>query len=315
MIQLALGIDIGGTNTVFGLVDRHGKCYEKAIIPTPGFPTPEQLAEAIKNQVDVMLSNISDAKITGIGIGAPNGNYYNGTIEYAPNLAWTGIINLVDIFNNLFECPVYVTNDANAAAIGEMIYGKTQNILDFIIVTLGTGLGSGFVSNGQLVYGHDGFAGELGHVIVEPEGRLCGCRRQGCLETYASATGLVRTAEDMITRFTGNTLLKPGEITAKSVGEAAAKHDALALNIFDYTAKKLGLGLANAVAITSPKMIVLYGGVANAGDILLKPLNRYFESYLLEIYKNKVEIALSELDNNNGAIIGASALVWNELTQ
>jgi len=318
MTELALGIDIGGTNTVFGLIDKEGYCHNKNTLSTIAFLTPELLIEAVKTEVDLMLDKLPNFKLVGIGIGAPNGNYFNGTIEYAPNLIWKGIIDLVKLLKVHYDLPIYVNNDANAATIGEMTYGAAKHIRDFVLVTLGTGLGSGFVSNGQLIYGHDGFGGELGHVIIEPEGRDCGCNRKGCLETYASATGLVKTAILKLKTFEGNSTLKemqPEELDAKTIAEAAQKQDSLAIEIFDYTAQKLALGLANAVAITNPKTIILYGGLAKAGDILLKPLVKYFESYLLEIFKNKVNIIISDLDNDNGAILGASALVWNELKQ
>ncbi len=316
IIPIALGVDIGGTNTVFGLIDRNGKCFAKNTISTGAFSDPELLVKAIKAEFDQMTDDTQAFVLKGIGVGAPNGNYYNGTIEYAPNLKWDGVINLVDLFQKHFNAPVFVTNDANAATIGEMTYGVAQNVDDFLMVTLGTGVGSGFVSNGKLIYGHDGFAGELGHVIIEPEGRLCGCTRKGCLETYTSATGVVRTAHEMLE----NTDLESGlrsvnneQISSKMIGEMAEKGDPLALKIFDYTAQKLAFGLANAVAITSPKMIVLFGGLANAGDLLLNPLNKYFEEYLLVIYKNKINIVISGLESNNSAILGASAMVWNEL--
>lgn len=312
--NIAIGIDIGGTNTVFGLVDEYGNCLAHGNIKTSSFKSPELLVAAIANEITYHLIKNSDLKLNGIGIGAPNGNFYNGTVEYAPNLKWKGIVNLVQLFQIHFDVPVFVTNDANAAAVGEMTYGSAKNLKDFLLVTLGTGLGSGFVSNGELIYGHDGFAGELGHVIIDQNGRLCGCGRKGCLETYASATGIVKTAYEMLALPNSNSVLKTlgKDITSKSIAEAATNNDELALQIFDYTADKLALGLANAVAITSPKTIVLFGGLAHAGKLLTEPLKKYFERYVLKIYEHKINIIQSEL-TNNAAILGASALVWKQI--
>jgi glucokinase len=316
MKKVAIGIDIGGTNTMFGIVDSIGNCLVKKNILTTDFETPEKLIITIYKEVQVMLLSLSDVIPVGIGIGAPNGNYYNGTIEYAPNLKWKGVINLIQLFRKYFDIPVYVTNDANAAAIGEMTYGVAKNSKDFVIITLGTGLGSGIVCNGQLVYGHDGFAGELGHTIVEENGRECACGRKGCLETYVSATGIVRTAHIMLAEHSKPSLLRKtsdDKITAKTIAEAAQKGDALALDIFDFTAKKLGLSLSNLVAITSPEMIVLFGGLANSGESILDPTQKYMEENLLLIFKNKIKIIPSSIKGNEAAIMGASSLVWNEL--
>ncbi|MFK8036905.1 MAG: ROK family protein [Crocinitomicaceae bacterium] len=313
--QVALGIDIGGTNTVFGLIDENGNCLEDGKISTKHFNTAELLVAAIANEITYLLTKNSNFQLSGIGIGAPNGNFLTGSVEYAPNLHWKGIVNLVDLFKLHFNVPAFVTNDANAAAIGEMTYGAAQQMDDFLLVTLGTGLGSGFVSNGELIYGHDGFAGELGHVIIDPNGRLCGCKRKGCLETYASATGIVNTALEMLkNNSSDSTLNQLGEnINSEAIANAASTGDGLALKVFDYTAEKLAFGLANAVPITSPKAIILFGGLANSGELLLKPLNRYFEKFLLKIYKGKVNIIVSELKDNQAAILGASSLVWNEI--
>ena len=316
MTELALGIDIGGTNTVFGLINRNGQCIQKSSVRTTDYPDPQLLVDVLKDKVNSMLSKLKDTQLKGVGIGAPNGNYYNGTIEFAPNLEWKGIINLVDLFKPYFKAPVFVTNDANAAAIGEMTYGHAQDCNDFILVTLGTGLGTGIVSRGHLIYGHDGFAGELGHAIVEPNGRLCACGRKGCLETYASATGIVKTAILELKTYPDDSILKaykPELITAKNISNAAQEGDKLALQVFDYTAQILGLALANAATVTSPKKIILFGGLANSGELLLNPLKRYLEDNLLKIFKNKIDIIQSGLDEGNAAILGASALVWNEL--
>jgi len=245
-----------------------------------------------------------------MGIGAPNGNYYTGSIDFAPNLKWEGVIPLVDLFTEYFDFPIKLTNDANAAAMGERIYGAAKYADDFVMVTLGTGLGSGFVVNGNLVYGHDGFAGELGHTIVEKNGRDCGCGRKGCLETYASASGIVRTAKEFLENSNNSLLSCLSEITSKSIADAAHKGDKLALDIFDYTAEKLGFSLANIVAISSPKLIVLFGGLAQSGDLIIKPTKKYMEAYLLNIYQNKVDILPSKLKASDAAILGASALAW-----
>ncbi len=316
MKKVAIGIDIGGTNTAIGIIDYEGKCLAESNISTAAFNTPELLVEEASTKIKSMLNSIKGIEVLGIGIGAPNGNFFNGSIEYAPNLKWKGVVNLVKLFKPYFNLPVYVTNDANAAAIGEMIYGVAKGVDDFIIVTLGTGVGSGFVSNGKLVYGHDAFAGELGHVIIDENGRQCGCGRKGCLETYASATGIVRTAKEYLFLKKEDSLLREIEfenITSKDIFEAAEKGDQIALDIFDFTARKLGFSLANAVAISSPKMIVLFGGLAMAGNLILQPTKKYMEEYMLKIYKDKIPIVLSSLMNQNAAILGASALVWDQI--
>ncbi len=252
----------------------------------------------------------------GIGVGAPNGNYYNGTIEFAPNLSWKGIIPLKELFEKHSKLPTVVGNDANCAAMGEMIYGGASGMKDFMLITLGTGLGSGYVINGEVLYGHDSFAGELGHIIVEEEGRLCGCGRKGCLETYVSASGIVRTANKLLKENEQESSLRGLiEIESKDIAEAAESGDALALLAFDLTAKKLGLALANSVAITSPQAIFLYGGLAKSGNLILVPTKKYMEINMLNIFKNKVEIKLSSLDNEDAAILGASALAKNEFSE
>jgi len=258
--------------------------------------------------------------VRGMGLGAPNGNYWRGTIEYAPNLAFKGIVPLVDMLQPHFPgWEIRLTNDANAAALGEKLFGKAREVDDFIIITLGTGVGSGIFSGGKLVYGHDGFAGEVGHMIIEENGRLCGCGRKGCLETYASATGMVRTAREMLARPGGGTssLMKvpPDVLEARHISEAASVGDRLALDILDYTAGRLGLALANAVAVTSPEVIYLYGGMAAAGELLLRPLRRALEANLLEVFRGKVRLEQSGLPEGDAAILGAAALIgWSEST-
>ena len=318
MKSVTLGVDIGGTNSVFGLVSKNGNLLVHFTVPTVANGSPTHLASYIENTVNDYLNEHPEINLKGIGIGAPNGNYFTGEIAFAPNLPWKGVIPLVSIFKQAFNLPTFITNDANAAGIGEMLYGNAKNTKNFIMVTLGTGLGTGFVVNNEMVYGHDGFAGELGHVIVEKNGRLCGCGRKGCLEQYASARGIVKTAKVALSNNKNEiapSLLMENNLTAIKIHEAACANDALALKIFDTTADYLGMALANCVAITSPDKIILFGGLANAGDVLLTPLKKYFETYLLNIYQNKVSIEISSLNKKNAAILGASALAWKELNK
>ncbi len=307
---LAVGIDIGGTNTVFGLVDYLGNCVSHDSIKTSHFELVEDFVDAVCLKLTKLIADQADAEIIGVGIGAPNGNYFSGNIEFAPNLNWKGIIPLSRLFEEQLNIPTTLTNDANAAALGERIYGAAKGVDNFVMVTLGTGLGSGFVVNGDLVYGHDGFAGELGHTIVEKNGRLCGCGRRGCLETYVSATGIVKSAKEFLKKSSNSSLSDLQFITSKSISDAAIAGDKLALEIFDFTAEKLGLSLANTIAISSPKLIVLFGGLAQSGDLLIKPTKKYLEEYVLSIYKNKIEIVPSKLNASDAAILGASALAW-----
>ena len=316
MKQVVAGIDIGGTNSVIGLIDKEGNCIFEEAIKTKTFKTAEQLVTALCDRIKLATSSLSDkCAIAGIGIGAPNGNFYNGTIEFAPNLPWKGVINLSKLFAKHFSIPIAVTNDANAAALGEMLFGSAIGLKNFAVVTLGTGVGSGFVINGEVVYGHDGFAGELGHVVIDPQGRDCGCGRIGCLETYASVTGIVRTANISIGKSSQKSVLRAypsDKLTGRIITEAARDGDKLALEIFDYTAQKLGFSLANMIAISSPEQIIFFGGLAKAGDLLLTPTKKYMEQNLLNIFKNKVTLKVSELDRNAG-VVGAGALIWKEL--
>lgn len=315
--QVALGIDIGGTNTTFGFIDREGNYIADGNIETQKHEDINDYLKELYLEIEKVLDPLrNELDLIGIGIGAPNGNYYKGSIEFAPNLRWHDVIPLCDMIKEYYpQLPVYLTNDANAAAIGEMIYGGAKGMKNFIMVTLGTGLGSGFVANGQLIYGSDGFAGELGHVIVSPNGRQCGCGRNGCLETYVSATGVKRTAYKMMAKYNYPSELRTvpfNEMTAKMVSEAAQKGDMIAINTFKYTGKMLGEALANAVAITSPEAIFLFGGLAKAGNLLFEPTKDHMEMNLLKIFSNKVKLLPSQLDKN-AAIYGASALVWSEL--
>ncbi|MBS1783443.1 MAG: ROK family protein [Bacteroidetes bacterium] len=310
--NFAIGIDIGGTNTVFGLVNSQGDIIARGHIPTLGFATAQEFLKALSQNMQAMMSNYPQAMIQGIGVGAPNGNVYTGEILNAANLPWKGVIPLATVLKEMLGMKVWVTNDANAAAIGEMIYGVAKGMKDFIMVTLGTGVGSGFVSNGQLIYGHDGFAGELGHIIAIREGRDCGCGRKGCLETYTSATGIVRTAKERLERYSkgSSSLQLANKLTAESIFQAAEMGDALARDIFQFTGKILGQTLADVVAITSPEAIIFFGGLAHAGKWILEPTQHHMEANLLSLYKNKVKFLLSALPDADVAILGASALVW-----
>ena len=310
-----VGIDIGGTNTVFGIVDARGTIIASGSIKTNKFNEVEDYVNELHTELFRLLEqNNATDKIMGIGVGAPNGNYFNGTIEFAPNLPWRGVLPLAQMLTDRFGIPVSLTNDANAAAIGEMTYGAARGLKDFIMITLGTGVGSGIVVNGQLVYGHDGFAGELGHVIVRPNnGRLCGCGRTGCLEAYTSATGVARTAREFLEVRNDPSSLRQipiQDITSKDVYDAAITGDKLALEIFDYTGKILGEAFANFIAFSSPKAIILFGGLAKAGDLILKPIKEAMDRNTLNIYKGKVKIMFSELKESDAAVLGASALGW-----
>ncbi|MGI9190651.1 MAG: ROK family protein [Chitinophagaceae bacterium] len=311
-MQYSIGIDIGGTNSVMGIVDKMGNIiYETAII-TSEYEQVDTFVDACYNSLKPEIQQIGASHFKGIGIGAPNGNFYKGTIEFAPNLRWKGIIPLADLFSAKFHLPATVTNDANAAAMGEMMHGAAKGMSDFIMVTLGTGVGSGFVANGKMIYGHDGFAGELGHVIVEKQGRLCGCGRKGCLETYASATGIVRTAHEFLEKETiASVLREKNKITSKDIFLAAETGDALALSIFNYTGTILGESLANAVAITSPEAIILFGGLAQAGHFIFEPTRVAMEANLLAIFQNKIKLLPSELRESDAAILGTASLVWH----
>jgi len=310
--ELALGIDIGGTNTAFGIVNRRGEILGKGSVPTNGHETVHDYIRALKDTVKPILDDIGLQRFAGVGVGAPNGNFFTGEIAFAPNLPWRGVIPMARLIKDALGLEATLTNDANAAAIGEMIYGAAKGMKDFIVVTLGTGVGSGFVANGQLIYGHDGFAGELGHLISVRDGRMCGCGRRGCLETYTSATGIVRTAEEWLSERSEETLLrsKRGNITGKDIHEAALQNDTLALEIFEYTGMILGYTLADAVAITSPEAIIFFGGLAHSGELLLGPVRKHMEDNLLNIYKNKIALLPSALPGADAAILGASALVW-----
>lgn len=314
--KVAIGIDVGGTNTVFGFVDETGQCIYESTIMTHADQDADQLFNRLFKKIYDNFKKYSDGhELIGVGIGAPNANYYKGTVELPPNLNW-GVVNVLEIVKKYSPLPSAITNDANAAAIGEMIFGAAKGMKDFIVITLGTGLGSGIVVNSQLVYGADGFAGEIGHTIVDPEGRECGCGRKGCLETYASASGIRRTVYELIGTTNTTSELRNisfNQLTAKDIADAANSGDKLALDAFDYTAKILGLKLADSVTHLSPEAIFLFGGLALAGDLIFIPAKRYMEEYMLKIFKNKVKLLPSALPGAHAAVLGASALIWNEL--
>lgn len=316
MRPIAIGIDIGGTNTVFGLVDREGNCLEERRISTSEYHGVDAFLRHLFVEIDLLIEAYPDCEVQGIGIGAPNGNYYNGSIEFAPNLTWEGIVPLAERFEARYKLPAVLTNDANAAALGEMLFGSAKGMKHFIEITIGTGLGSGIVVNGEVLYGHDGFAGEIGHTIAKSGGRRCSCGRFGCLETYVSGRGMRQTINELLSAsFEKSKLrdLSPNKITSKHVFEAAKKGDPIALEAFEYTGRRLGKALADTVAHLSPEAIFIFGGVARAGDLLLEPTIRHFEDNVLHIYKNKVKILPSGLNNRNAAILGAAALLWQHL--
>ena len=310
-----VGIDIGGTNTVFGIVDARENVIASNSIKTGKHANIEDYIAELKVALNKLIeAHDAKDKIHGIGVGAPNSNYFTGTIEYATNLPWKGVVPLAKLLTEAFGVPVAVTNDANAAAIGEMTYGAARGMKDFIMITLGTGVGSGIVVNGQLVYGHDGFAGELGHVIVKPSnGRMCGCGRTGCLETYCSATGVARTAREFLEIRTDPSRLRDlpiEEITSKDVYDAAIAGDKLAREIFQYTGEIMGRAFANFVAFSSPEAIILFGGLARAGELLMKPIKESMDRNMLNMFKGKTKLLLSELKESDAAVLGASALGW-----
>ncbi len=317
MKKVAIGVDIGGTFTKYGIVDQDGNCLIDGTISTTEKKDIDGFLSNLKTTIDTATAKISEPiDIKGIGLGAPNGNFYNGTIEYAPNLAWKGIVPFIDLFKKYYDLPMFLTNDANAAAIGEMVYGGAKKMKNFVIITLGTGLGSGLVVNGELVYGHDGFAGELGHVTIVRDGRMCATGRRGSLETYASASGIKRTIFELLADSLHDSEFRDvtfNQLTAKMISDAAKKNDKIALEAFELTGKYLGEALADTVAHISPEAIFLFGGLANAGELIMEPTKRHMELNLLKIFQNKIKILPSGLTETNAAVMGASALVWKEL--
>ena len=312
-----IGLDLGGTNSVFGIVDSRGEIKATTAIKTQGYDKVEDYVDACVTALEPIIEQVGGiGMIKAMGIGAPNGNYYNGTIEFAPNLSWghDGIVPLAAMFKERLGIPVALTNDANAAAIGEMTYGVARGMKNFIVITLGTGVGSGIVINGQLVYGCDGFAGELGHVIVRREnGRPCGCGRKGCLETYCSATGVARTARELLATTTQPSLLReldPEKITSLDVAIAAGKGDKLANEIYEFTGRLLGEACADFAAFSSPEAFIFFGGMTKAGDLIMKPIEKAYDENVLKIFKGKAKFLVSGLEGSSAAVLGASAVGW-----
>ena len=314
-----IGLDLGGTNSVFGIVDSRGEIKATTAIKTGGYDSVDAYVEASVNALQPVIEQVGGIeKIKAMGIGAPNGNYYTGTIEFAPNLPWAHDtkVPLDKMFSDkLGGIPVGLTNDANAAAIGEMVYGVARGMKNFIVITLGTGVGSGIVVNGQLLYGCDGFAGELGHVTMVrgKEGRPCGCGRTGCLEAYCSATGVARTARELLAKTDRPSLLRemnPDDITSLDVSIAAGKGDELAKDIYEFTGKMLGEACADFAAFSSPEAFIFFGGMVKAGDLIMEPIKRAYNEHVLKIFRNKAQFLVSGLDGASAAVLGASAIGW-----
>jgi glucokinase len=318
MKPYVIGLDLGGTNSVFGIVDTRGEIKATTAIKTGGFETADDYVQASVDALKVIIDQVGGIeKIKSMGIGAPNANYYKGTIEFAPNLPWAHqcIVPLADMFSKKLGIPVAMTNDANAAAIGEMVYGAARGMKNFIVITLGTGVGSGIVVNGQVLYGHDGFAGELGHVTMVrgEEGRLCGCGRKGCLECYCSATGVARTAREQLAKSDRPSLLRelnPDKITSLDVSIAAEKGDELAQEIYQFTGKMLGEACADFAAFSSPEAFIFFGGMVKAGELIMKPIRDAYEAHVLPIFRGKAKFLVSGLDGASAAVLGASAIGW-----
>ena len=316
--SFVIGLDLGGTNSVFGIVDQRGQVLATTSIKTQSYKTVEDFVDAGIEVLKPIIAKVGGiSQIKAMGIGAPNGNFYRGTIENAANLVWAhdSVVPLADMFSKRLNIPVGLTNDANAAAIGEMQYGVARGMKDFIMITLGTGVGSGIVVNGQMVYGSDGFAGELGHVIMVrgEEGRSCGCGRKGCLEAYCSATGVARTAREFLQKTKEPSLLRdinPEEITSLDVSIAAGKGDKMALDIFAFTGDMLGAACADFANFSSPEAFVFFGGLTKAGDLLMNPIKAAYAKYVLPTYRDNVKFLVSSLDDAAAAVLGASAIGW-----
>jgi glucokinase len=316
MIKVVAGVDIGGTNTVYGLVEKTGNIVAGGNLKTTDYPEIHNFVSALEGAISNLMKDNSGIELVGIGIGAPNANYHRGTIELAPNLAWKGIVPIAEYVREKIKVPVVITNDAKAAAMGEMIFGGAKNMKNFIVLTLGTGLGSGIVINGEILYGHTGFAGELGHTTIVPGGRDCGCGRQGCFETYGSASGLVRTVLNLLSEMKEESILRdipPSHLSSKKISEAVAKNDPVALEAMDYTAEMIAFGIANAIGFSSPEAVFLFGGLAQAGEVLFAPVREYVNQMVMPIYRGTVQILASGIQESNAAVLGAAALAWNEL--
>jgi len=319
MVDITVGIDIGGTNTKLGFVDREGKCLVQASVPTNAQEPAETLIIRLHNKIDELQAQIREAAtVKGIGIGAPNGNYYRGTVENPPNLSWKGKTDIVGLFHRVRNIPVTITNDANAAALGEGLFGVARGMKDFIVITLGTGLGSGIVANGELIYGADGFAGELGHTIVDPDGRECGCGRKGCLETYASgpaiaAMGIKAVVQGLTTRIGELANYDLNRITPELIYQAARGGDAIAQDIYERAGFYIGIAVSNVLTMVGPRKVVIGGGVAQAGEMLLEPIRRTVNERVFIMLASEAEIVLAELGTNAG-IIGAAMWAYERIT-
>lgn len=317
MMDLTIGIDVGGTSTKYGLVDRSGTVHQQGSIPMDDFEDFSDFFDTLSDSIRQALAlGPRDSRLVGIGVGAANGNYYHGTIENAINLKWKGVLPLANMFKDEFHVPALVTNDANAAAVGEMVFGNAKGMKDFVIITLGTGLGSGFVCGGVLLNGHHGIAGELGHTTVNPAGRFCNCGKRGCLETYASATGIKRTVYKLLADH-----LEPSELrgisfedlNTKTISDAALRGDAVAIEAFEYTGRILGMKLSDTVVHTDPEAIFLFGGLAQAGTLIFQPTIHHMEMNLMPQFRGRVKVLPSALPNQSAPILGASSLIWDYL--
>jgi len=311
-----LGLDMGGTNSVLGIVDARGHVIARTSIKTQQYADINDYVQALYEEaIKVIIPVGGKEMVRGIGVGAPNGCYYTGNIEYAPNLPWKGVVPLSKLMSDKFGVPCTVTNDANAAAMGEMMYGVARGMKNFIMVTLGTGVGGGVIVDGKMLYGHDGFAGELGHTKIDhsDNARLCGCGQRGCIEAYASATGVARTAKEIISSTNESTLLREldiDQITSYDVFKAAEAGDAVAKRIFDYTGTLLGRKLADFVAFSAPEAIVLFGGLTKSGHWIKDPIVKALNDTVLPIWKDKVQVLFSNLKEADAAVLGAAALAW-----
>jgi len=319
MNEITIGVDIGGTNSVLGIVDRQGRVYKTTTVATSRFPSAEKFVLALDKAIISLLEGNSEKyKLVGIGIGAPNANYYRGTIENPANLPWRGVTPLKTLLLKHYDLPIVLTNDANAAAIGEKVFGGARNMDNFIVLTLGTGLGSGIVINNELLYGYSGFAGELGHMNMFPDGRLCGCGQKGCLETYVSSTGICRTVVELMEQgFPKGALnkYKSDELNSRHIAGAAEEGDGLALEAFNRTGEILARAIVNAVVFASPEAIFLFGGLARSGNLLMQPTQKWIEKKTQVFFKGTFQVLFSSLEEKNAAVLGSSALAWNELKQ
>lgn len=318
MKPYVIGVDLGGTNTVFGVVDATGNIIQEGSIKTGKYKSAAEFVNAGVECINEIVEPIGGIdNIQGIGIGAPNANYYSGTIEFAPNIPWAhdGIVPLAEMFIRELGVPVRMTNDANAAAMGEKLYGVAKGMKNFIMLTLGTGVGAGIIVNGELVYGHDGFAGELGHICMDrsEDARQCGCGLRGCLETYCSATGVARTAREFLQKTTRPSILrnKPADkIESLDVYLAAKEGDEIAKEIFKFTGTILGWACADFTAFSSPEAFVFFGGLCKSGDLIMKPIEEAYKKNVMPLFRNKAKFVISSLMDKNAAVLGASALGW-----